>query len=38
MEIYQNIIPIRFTINGKSVEVKVEAAETALYTIRERLA
>ena len=38
MEIYQNIIPIRFTINGKIVEVEVGTAETALYTIRERLA
>ncbi|MBU4425193.1 MAG: (2Fe-2S)-binding protein [Desulfobacterales bacterium] len=37
MEIYRNGIPIRFTINGKSVEVKVEAGETALYTIRDRL-
>jgi carbon-monoxide dehydrogenase small subunit len=37
MEIYQNRIPTRFTINGKDVEVKVEAGETALHTIRDRL-
>jgi len=36
MEIYQNRIPTRFSINGKDVEVKVGAGETALYTIRER--
>jgi len=37
MKIYQHIIPIRFIINGKSVEMGVKAAETALYTIRDRL-
>ena len=37
MEIYQNRIPTRFSINGKDVEVKVGAGETALYTIRDRL-
>jgi carbon-monoxide dehydrogenase small subunit len=37
MEIYQNCISTRFTINGKDVEVEVGAGETALYTIRERL-
>ena len=37
MEICQNHIPTRFTINGKDVAVKVGAGETALYTIRERL-
>jgi len=37
MEIYQNRIPTRFTINGKDVEVKVGTGETALYTIRDRL-
>jgi len=38
MKIYQNLIPTQFTINGKSVEVEVASGETALYTIRERLA
>jgi len=37
MEIHQNLVPIRFTVNGKAVEVEVGAGETALYTIRERL-
>jgi carbon-monoxide dehydrogenase small subunit len=37
MEICQNHIPTRFTINGQDVAVKVGAGETALYTIRERL-
>ena len=37
MEIYRNRIPIRFTINGEDVDMKVGAGETALYTIRERL-
>ena len=38
MEIYRQHIPVRFNINGRKVEVEVEAGETALYTIRERLA
>ena len=38
MEIYQGTIPIRFMINGKRVELEVETTETALHTIRERLA
>ena len=37
MEIQKNFVPTRFTLNGKDVEVEVEAGETALYTIRERL-
>ena len=37
MKISSHIVPIRFTVNGKSVEVEVEAGEAALYTIRERL-
>ena len=37
MKVYQNSIPIHFTINGKSIEVEVEAGETALDTIRNRL-
>lgn len=37
MKIYQNSIPVHFTINGKSIEVEVEAGETALDTIRNRL-
>jgi carbon-monoxide dehydrogenase small subunit len=37
MEINQNLVPIRFTVNGKDVEVEVGAGETALFTIRERL-
>jgi carbon-monoxide dehydrogenase small subunit len=37
MKIYQQLVPIRFTINGKKMEVEVEAGETALHTIRERL-
>ena len=37
MEIHQNLVPTHFTLNGKDVEVEVEAGETALYTIRERL-
>ena len=38
MEIYRHHIPVRFSINGRKVEVEVEAGETALYTIRKRLA
>ncbi|UCF83463.1 MAG: (2Fe-2S)-binding protein [Desulfobacteraceae bacterium] len=37
MKIYKNHIPISFTINGKDVAVEVEAGETALHTIRDRL-
>ena len=37
MEIQKNLVPTRFTLNGKDVEVEVGAGETALYTIRERL-
>ena len=37
MKIYKNRIPISFTINGKDVEIEVEAKETALHTIRDRL-
>ena len=37
MKTYRHIVPIRFTINGKAVQVEVEAGETALHTIRERL-
>ena len=37
MKIYKNRIPISFTINGKGVEVEVEAGEAALHTIRDRL-
>jgi len=34
---FQKQISIHFTVNGKRVEVEVEAGETALHTIRERL-
>lgn len=37
MKEFQKHIPIDFTINGKKVAVEVEAQETALDTIRERL-
>jgi len=37
MDIYRKSVPIRFTINGKNVEIDVEAAETALEVIREGL-
>jgi len=37
MKEFQTHIPIRFTLNGSQVAVEVEAGETALDTIRERL-
>ncbi len=37
MKSERRLIQIRFNINGKNVEVKVDAGETALHTIRERL-
>ena len=37
MKAFQKRIPIHFTINGKKVEIEVEAGETAVDTIRSRL-
>jgi carbon-monoxide dehydrogenase small subunit len=37
MEEFQKHVPIHFTINGNNVTVEVEAGETALDTIRDRL-
>jgi carbon-monoxide dehydrogenase small subunit len=36
METYR-VVPVEFTLNGEKVELEVEAGETALHAIRDRL-
>ena len=36
MEVYRTV-PVRFTLNGETVSLDVEAGDTALHVLRERL-